>query len=102
MTATINIQRLREGFATRAFGFFLTGSAQNLYTNVVFPGTHHSTCYPVPLPLIVHSLFSRFITDNLLRDGHYAVLTARIKQSGTKMDFAERLHDMARRCGNGL
>ena len=49
-------------------------------------------------PLIVHSLLSRFITDDLLRKEHYSVTTARIKHSEDEMVFAERIPDMGRRC----
>lgn len=51
-------------------------------------------------PLIFHSLLSRFIPDALLRNEHYAVTSARMKQSEKEMDFAERLHDLASRCRN--
>lgn len=35
------------------------------------------------------SLLSRFITDDLLRNMHYAVTFTPIKQSETEMDFAQ-------------
>lgn len=100
MTEAFNVQRLSKGLATRALGCFLTGSAQTTYTNVVNPVTHDPTRLPVTWPLIVHSLLSRFVADDLLRNEYYAVTSARIKQSENEMDFAERVHDMARRCRN--
>lgn len=51
---------------------------------------------------ILHSLLSRFITYDLLRYDHYAVISARIKQSEKEMDFAKRIHEMAPRCRNVL
>lgn len=75
-------------------------SAQTAYTNIVYPGSQDPTHLPVTLPLIEQCLLSRFITDKVLCNEHYAVTTARIKQSETDMDFGKRLHDMARRCRN--
>lgn len=40
-------------------------------------------------------LLSSFIIDHMLLSEHYEVISARIMQSETEMDFAERLHDMA-------
>lgn len=81
-------------------GFFVTGSAQVAYTNVVYPGTHEPNRFPVTWPLIVHSLLRRFITDDLHHNEHYAVTSAHIKQSEKEMDFDELLRDIARRCRN--
>lgn len=97
MTEAFSGQRLSEGLASRDIGYFLTGSAQTTYTNVVHPGTHDPARLPVTWPLIAHSLLSRFITDELLRNEYFAVTSASIKQGETDMYFAKRLHGMARR-----
>lgn len=95
LTEYFNFKRVIEGLASQAIGLFLTGSTQTVYTNVVHPSTHDPTRLPVTWPLIVHILLSRFITYELLRNEHYAVASARIKQSETAVAFAERLHFMA-------
>lgn len=51
-------------------------------------------------PLLGHSLLSPFITEDLLRNEHYAVTYARIKQRETDIDLAECLHNMAQSCQN--
>lgn len=58
-------QRISGGLATRALGFFLTGSAQT-YKNMVYPNTHDPNPLPVTWPLIVQYLLRCFITDDLL------------------------------------
>lgn len=49
---------------------------------------------------MVHYLLNRFIKDGLIRKDHYVVTSVRIKQSEIEIEFAELLHDMARRCHN--
>lgn len=51
-------------------------------------------------PIIFHSFLSRFVTDDLLLNKNYALKTTRNKPRETEMDFAERIHDIARCCGN--
>lgn len=68
--------------------------------NVIHTVTHDRTRLQLTWPLIVSSLLSRFITDDLLRNGHYAVRFVRIKKCETEMYIAEILHDMARRRRN--
>lgn len=44
---------LSEELQSRALRFSLTGSAQTMYTNVVYPGTHELNRLPVTWTLIV-------------------------------------------------
>lgn len=98
MTANFDGQCPNEGMVKRALGFFLAGSAQTSYTN----GTHDPNKLPVNWRFIVHSLLSKFITDDLLRDEHYSVTSARIKHIATEMEFSKRVQDMAHRCRNAF
>lgn len=100
MAEAFDGQRVSEGLASRSLGFFLTGSAQNAYINVVYRQTHDPNHVPITWPLIVNSILNCFISDDFLRNEHHAVTSARIKQSETYINFAERLHDMSRRCLN--
>lgn len=97
MTEAFNDQHLGEVLASQDIGLLFSGSAQTEYTNVVHSGTDDPTRLPVTWPLIVHSLKSRFITDDILHNECYAMTPARIKQSETDMYFVERLHEMTRR-----
>lgn len=79
MTKDFDSQRVSKGFATYNLGFFLTGSAQTAYNNVVYHGTHDPNLLPVTWMLVMHSLLNFFITDDLLRNEHNTVNSAQIK-----------------------
>lgn len=96
MTEDIGRECLSDGQASRALGFFLTGSAQTAYTNDVYPSASDPNHLPVTWPRIVYYLLNRFITEELLRKEQYAVTSAQIMQIDTEMDFEERLLDIIR------
>lgn len=102
LTMTEDFNSQRRGVASRDIGFFQIGCTQTAYTEVVHPDTQDQTRLQVTWPLIVHSLPSVFITDDLISKEHYVGTSDHIKQSETETDFAERLHYMARNCRNVL
>lgn len=55
---------------------------------------------PFPWTLIMQYFLNGFITDNLVLNEHYFLAYVRINQRETKVDFAERLNDMAYCCWN--
>lgn len=91
MKGAFNGQRVSESLASRAIGFFFTETTQTAYKNGLHPGNQDPTRLLVTWPLIVHSLLSRFITEDLLRNEYYSVNSARIKQIETEMKFPDRL-----------
>lgn len=100
MMEELDFQGLNEGLGTGNLCFFINGSGQNVYNNVVYHDSHHPNSLPFIHPLIVHYLLNRFIVYDLLRNAHYAVTPEWIKQSETEIDLAELLNDMVRRFRN--
>lgn len=74
-----DVQRVSGGIASRALGFFLTGSSRTAYTKVIYRITRDPNHLPVTWALIVHYLLDLFITDDLLCKEHYAATSIRIK-----------------------
>lgn len=78
-------QGMSEDLATRALGFFVAEEVQRAYHNVLYPGTEDPLGAPQSWALVVNTLLSRFLTDDLLRKEHQAVLNAKNKRGDTEI-----------------
>lgn len=94
------MKRLREGLASHTSGLLLMCYAQNAYTKVVYNSTYDPNHLTINWHLIIQSLLNHFITDDSLRNEHYAVTSVKTKDSETEIYFAQCLHDMARSLSN--
>lgn len=93
-------QVVSEALVTRALGFFLSEATQKAYQNVFYLGIEDQMRTPPSWPLVVHTLLSRFVTEEILRQEHQAVLYAKIKPGETEIAFDECLHSRTCRCRN--
>lgn len=93
-------QRLIEALVSRSVRFFVTGSAQNDYTNVGYPDTHNDDHLAVTWFLFIHPINIRLITDDIPHKEHYAVILERRKRNETEIYFAKRIEDIAHRYWN--